>query len=1017
MKIAVLHLSDIHIKGPSDRVIASEPYISSAAFEAARHADATFIVVTGDVAQSGKAEEYEAAEKLLHSIWDSLSAEAKGNVHVVVVPGNHDCALAPNKTRDISIDHVAKNPAEATNAEIVATCTAVQSNFFKFRDRVSTLSALSSHPLWTEYSCIVDGDEIRFSAINAAWMSRIPETAGSLIFPAEQFDSQLNASTHLRFALMHHPLNWYCQHSYHPLRKALLHAADILMSGHEHSPAAFAVESSSDRCVYIEAGALQPHKATQLASFSVLEIDTDENFLLEKSFELKESGTKLRHEDRHNLVRGGSRTSGLHPLTRDFSLDLIDPGGKFVHPGKDDLSIEDIFIDPNLKASDEDNVETEMISSLSLLNEIASNRKVIIYGEDKAGKTTVLRKYFRVLHDRGFVPVYIRASEVNVQGKDNIRRLLKKRFEQQYERADAALQSPKEKLVALLDDLDRIKGAQSTLADLVEVLGEGYSAVIATASSDFEYSELVSSDAREMLEAFHSFELQRFGHQLRHLLVKKWSLCGKLCTTYELDEKAHRIEGLLNEVIGKNLVPANPFYLLILLQSFEAGASADIQNSGIADYYQFLITKSLGEVGIHKDELGEYFNYLAQLAWLLVSTDSKELCENRIKEFDTVYCDKFYSVDLKQRLQTLVSARILTCRGGHYSFSYPYALYFFLGQYLAKNFSDPSVQNELRKWYGSLHRRESANAILFLCHNRSDSGVIDELSKILRSCFDATLPLEFNGDIAALNVLITKATTLVLAEPNVQKNQLAARGFADSVEANEEDDGPHAPKEKGENEAMEKAASDISLSLRAANLLSQIIKNNYGSLERPVKRAVITEVIAAPLRILRYMVEMFTADPEVLVSEIEKSMKDRHSGLPPDKLRQKAQKVAFGFFGAICTGFILRTGQLVGSERISADLMQVARNQNSNAYRLVELASQFSRPGRLDLDKIRKLSNDVRASPFAFTVLQSLGAYHIYMYETREEERQKLCSILDISLEKSQAIEFRTRKNKALRSS
>ncbi|MGH8507069.1 MAG: metallophosphoesterase [Stenotrophobium sp.] len=1021
MKIAMLHLSDAHIRVEGNNpALKLADKIAGTIFEACRHADLTLIIFTGDIANSGSAAEYALAEDFIQAIWDLLSVESKGPVHVAIVPGNHDCALeTPNKTREVALEYLAKTPTDAANTDLVETCVSVQKDFMKFRNRICTLKTIASTPLWMEYSCIIDGAEIRISAVNASWVSRMHEAPGSLIFPIAEFTGLLDAPVQLRIALMHHPLNWYCQYSYHPFRSALIQRADLVMSGHEHIPNTYVVDTGDSKTILIEAGALQPHKATDPASFTVIEADTTSNLLTEKTFQLNQETVQLKDERQHALTAHGERSTSKHPLKKELIATMLDPGGKFIHPHKENISIDDLFIDPHLRESEGDQSDSDALSALSILNNLSEENKFLIYGEEKAGKTTLLLKYFRILHERDYVPLYLAADDVSLHSADDIRKAITKRFSAQYEDGESAASTPKAKLVVFLDDIDRIKGAQATLARVFQVLNEGFGFIFAAASSNFEYSELLSADARTSLADFHGYELQRFGYQLRLLLIKKWTQCGQMCNALELDRKVHRVEETLNGVVGKNLVPSLPIFLLILLQSIDAGASTDIQNSGIAEYYRYLIAKSLGEVGLKKDELSEYNNFLSQLAWLLVSTDLQEADENRLRSFNKIYADRFHEIDLSKRLDFLIRARILTKRGDCYSFSYPYALYFFLGQYLAKNLADVQVQNELRKWYDSLHRRESANAILFLFHHSNDVSVVNELQKIIRGCLPTTIPLEFNGDIRFLNTLIEKTSKLIIQEPDVAKNQLTQRRISDELERKETNPTKHKNDLDKFTDPKQKKGTDLSneiaLTIRTASLLGQITKSNYGSLERPTKRAIIAEVIDGPLRILRFFIEEFSNNPEPFVSEVIQILKNKEATIPTEKLEGFARKVAFQAFGAICTGLILRAGQIVSSEKLSGDLAQVVAEKGTSGYLLVEAASQFSRPGHLDLEKIRKLSASLKENPFAFAVLQSIGAYHIYMYEMREDEKQRLCALLDISLQNANALDFRTRKMKAMR--
>jgi hypothetical protein len=69
----------------------------------------------------------------------------------------------------------------------------------------------------------------------------------------------------------------------------------------------------------------------------------------------------------------------------------------------------------------------------------------------------------------------------------------------------------------------------------------------------------------------------------------------------------------------------------------------------------------------------------------------------------------------------------------------------------------------------------------------------------------------------------------------------------------------------------------------------------------------------------------------------------------------------------------------------------------------------------LPLEKIKKLSNELKSNPLAFGILQSMGAIHIHQFHLKIEDRQRLCQFLGIDIDASQVIEYRTQETKMLK--
>lgn len=121
-KLAVIHISDVHVRKASDDCLRYQAAIASACFTAARSADACLIALTGDLGFSGAASEYEAiSANLLKPLVEELKRETGRPVYVAIAPGNHDCTLVPpDDVRETLIDAVVQDPSKALSEPVVA---------------------------------------------------------------------------------------------------------------------------------------------------------------------------------------------------------------------------------------------------------------------------------------------------------------------------------------------------------------------------------------------------------------------------------------------------------------------------------------------------------------------------------------------------------------------------------------------------------------------------------------------------------------------------------------------------------------------------------------------------------------------------------------------------------------------------------------------------------------------------------------------------------------------------------
>lgn len=303
-----------------------------------------------------------------------------------------------------------------------------------------------------------------------------------------------------------------------------------------------------------------------------------------------------------------------------------------------------------------------------------------------------------------------------------------------------------------------------------------------------------------------------------------------------------------------------------------------------------------------------------------------------------------------------------------------------------------------------LYLKDSANTVMFLTHHVENSWVIGLICQVLRGCFADKKPVELNGDTLFFNELVEKSAQLTLPAPNVEKNQSAVREIEDSIVASEKE------KEKDENVedySLLSFTAKWNLLHKTAEILGLILTNYYGSIERSRKKEMIREVFDGPLRALRIWLEEIAADLPGLVKELKSDALKRNPKLDAAKTEIEIKRRIFNLFGWVSTGAVASCGSFVRSEKLREDVASVVQENPTNAYQLIEASSRLLKPGKVPIDRIRKLAEDLEGNPYAFAILQTLGFYHMYMFHTDEPQKQALCKTLKISFEQAKAIEVK----------
>lgn len=266
-----IHLSDWHQKGASfDRRVVRDALLEdirnrSKISEELEKLD--FAIFSGDLAFAGKDSEYQSArDEFIDRV---LNACGLTTDEFLIVPGNHDLDRTLAEGLSFTL-------AEFSNREVLA-------DSFKNVDRknqiVSPMAAYSrfvsslkqTAPL-SAYACrhvadLPNGRRVAFLCLNSAWLcgrnrdvNKDVDDYGQLVLGEPQIEEALASleDCDLIVGIMHHPFQWLALKGgvddRVKTRSRLMTVCDIIVHGHEHEPATFALQGTYGNCLMIPAG-------------------------------------------------------------------------------------------------------------------------------------------------------------------------------------------------------------------------------------------------------------------------------------------------------------------------------------------------------------------------------------------------------------------------------------------------------------------------------------------------------------------------------------------------------------------------------------------------------------------------------------------------------------------------------------------------------------------------------------------------------------------------------------------
>ena len=187
MKIGIIQISDIH-NSNRDKFSKVEELNSVLNAHYLSHCDSIFLVINGDMAFSGRKEEYSESELQILEIKDAIEEKLKVSCDVYCIPGNHDCDFSIKPVgRKLLIDNIQKNDISISDAIVEEVLLQDQYRSFEeifIRDWQHTIINKENSLVKNISHLNQNGDVvININLINTAWMSELDEKPGRMVFP------------------------------------------------------------------------------------------------------------------------------------------------------------------------------------------------------------------------------------------------------------------------------------------------------------------------------------------------------------------------------------------------------------------------------------------------------------------------------------------------------------------------------------------------------------------------------------------------------------------------------------------------------------------------------------------------------------------------------------------------------------------------------------------------------------------------------------------------------------------
>ena len=505
--------------------------------------------------------------------------------------------------------------------------------------------------------------------------------------------------------------------------------------------------------------------------------------------------------------------------------------------GNEYLTLDDIFIFPQLTCIDAKHGDQEFSdTTISTRQELLEFEYTLVYGQERSGKTALARHLYLSLINAGTPSLLL--EDEHIQGRYEY--LFERTYNAQYKGVFSDWHASSDKI--LIVDVSTTK---PQMLKLIALAKKEFSRIVLILSSEYYYAFFAGEPA------FANFRHMRIdpltSNQQAELIRKRLDFSNDgVVQDGMIDQAEERVNSI---IISDRIVPRYPFYILSILQTYEAFMPSNLAITSYGHCYLALITANLVRSGVSSkdDEINACFNFAEQLAF-------------------SIYCDSTDESDARFQFETFV---------GHYdqrfhirrstinklkrqpygiidedgSFRTKYMYYFFLGKFLANNpkEGEPIIASMCQ----DSHREVNYLTLLFVIHHTHDTSIIDDIVIRTMCTLDSFPEAQLDpNETRKFSTLVEQLPEDIQSYKSVEEEREQQRDRRDGAAA----DTAAAQEGADETDDME-LVNGIYKIMKNNRIMGQVLRTKHGNLEKSTIQEIVGAIADSGLRLVNLLLQ------------------------------------------------------------------------------------------------------------------------------------------------------------------
>lgn len=1002
MKVGIIQLSDIHFKEGKNLVIEYKDAFQRACIAYLRDCVKIIIVISGDIAFSGKREEYDIAYSFLKDCEQFIREEGTwiNSIDYVIVPGNHDCNFSGDEDiRNLVINQVSIED-ELAKQSYIDQSLSPQQNFWEFYDRLVGSKPSSYISYQVEIPLLID-KKIVFHCYNTSILSHLDEKEGSLIVPINYYLHKDINHKNITISVFHHNPSWLSTKTPKNNKKSfeahLLKESDIVMCGHEHSSQHLEVSAieSNDQIEYLESPAFQ---VDGKSSFNIIELDTDSNKLTNVNFNL-DSKKNLYVNSEESEVRLIEKIKGI-TLRDEFADKLNSIEIPLKHSAKADLRLTDIYVYPDLEPLvDIDSKVIQYTDSSILSTNKETSSIIFIEGDNQSGKTSLIKMTFMSMIQKSVFPLLVKGKEIS---HTKIDQLIKSSYKAQYNNKDYSFNEYKQlnidKKVLFIEDLDESNLNRDGIHALLDELKKKFGRIIITISPSFKNEPFLVSLGKDDVKYYH---LKSLGYEKRNQLIEKWFYIGKDRYTVNQAEVERQVKLTFDQIsnlLGEEYMPSYPVFILSLLQSLNNTLkNFDVEKTSYGYCYYSLIIAALIKNGVTQDKVEGIIQFLSKLAFSMYEKSSDSFSTEEYNKFYTDYVKSYRaSYGEEKLLEILTKSYIIKDDDGSYKFSYKYIFYYLIAASISRIQDSDKLKAIIKELCDNMHKEKEANILIFLANQNIIPGVIQELIFYSWLPFEDFKPITLDTDDRLFSQIKNIAKEIKVDVMRNDVNPHEERTKELKLRDREKQEAGDSPFISDEEIDKNKDLRDVSSSIKIVRILGQIIKNQKYTYKTEKLVTLVEQAYNVSFRTIAFLSDAMGRSKD----EIVDYLKQKHKNITKEdaaKIEDRVSRILQSMLYRFCLDNFSNVSASVGAPDMTDLFIKVAKDMDTPAAKIVSFTIN-TYYNKMKISDLEAIMQEFKNNPVATEIIRSRVMSYVYHNYVSRDERQKIGNICKFRL-------------------